>query len=716
MDNIGIQVPTPVNKIIRASAGSGKTYRLSLEYIALLLKYHQVGLKFSEILVITFTRKATAEIRERIFGHIEALAVHSPLGEELQKNLAEFFGLVLNDDDEAFLRRLHHDMLLNKHLVQISTIDAFTNSIFKTIVAPFLGISDYEIREELDDNIRDELYRSVLEDQGRLNTFRGFFMRSRLKKIESFERFFMSIINKRWAFYLIEQSRIQRSFADKSVEEIGAAFRQARTAFDELFSEAQQHALAKGEGKSPSDFIPKGLQDVLETLQPQFGLNDVHRLMLEILDDPILLEKHYDLLIDDKNLWFYHRIFSKNGEKENKELFIDRQKQAQGLLADYFFFSKLMNEEKDLFEIIRHTLTRYDELKMRDKSFTYNDISYYTYRFLYDPALSLIEDDSVVNSFYEHLSTAIRFILIDEFQDTSIVQYKIMLPIIREVISGFGVKEYGGAIIVGDEKQAIYGWRGGERDLLLNLPEILPGAEEITLDQSFRSDENIVIFHNQLFGDPVLHQQLQQAGLIWPYTPIQAHKKNNSGCIQFYLRNFAVGKNLTNTIISEKEAVQEFLNSIFNQLSAQQLSIHRTAIIARTNNELMTIASVLNEMEISYVIESADSILDHRAVKPLYLLLNFLLYRDFFDLLKCLRSDIALIDAVSLKELLLHHRDAENQWDLMALLQSFSHIPAIKKILTLIEEWAQFSDLASLALRAIELFNFTALFPSDNDL
>ncbi len=67
----------PVAKVIRASAGTGKTFRLSLEYIALILKYQKLGLHFSQILVITFTKKATAEIRERIFQHLQALAEQS---------------------------------------------------------------------------------------------------------------------------------------------------------------------------------------------------------------------------------------------------------------------------------------------------------------------------------------------------------------------------------------------------------------------------------------------------------------------------------------------------------------------------------------------------------------------------------------------------------------------------------------------------------------
>jgi exodeoxyribonuclease V beta subunit len=87
--------------------------------------------------------------------------------------------------------------------------------------------------------------------------------------------------------------------------------------------------------------------------------------------------------------------------------------------------------------------------------------------------------DEVSNTFYEILTTRIRFLLIDEFQDTSILQFKLFLPIIKEITSGEGVKPYGGIIVVGDEKQSIYSWRGGERDFILRMPQLIPDLQQL---------------------------------------------------------------------------------------------------------------------------------------------------------------------------------------------------------------------------------------------
>ena len=71
---------------------------------------------------------------------------------------------------------------------------------------------------------------------------------------------------------------------------------------------------------------------------------------------------------------------------------------------------------------------------------------------MYDEELAILEKDTFVSEFYELLTFKIRFLLIDEFQDTSVVQFKLLQPIINELLSGFGQKDYGDVVVVGDEK------------------------------------------------------------------------------------------------------------------------------------------------------------------------------------------------------------------------------------------------------------------------
>ena len=153
-----------IKKVIRASAGTGKTYRLSLEYIGLLLKFQKHGIHFSEILVITFTKKATAEIRERIFEHIEEIVNQTNEGKELSKNLKSILNVTVTGDDLIMLKAVYHEMLMNKAQVQISTIDAFTHKIFKTIIGPYLGMNNFEIDNRINEELLAELYQSILDE------------------------------------------------------------------------------------------------------------------------------------------------------------------------------------------------------------------------------------------------------------------------------------------------------------------------------------------------------------------------------------------------------------------------------------------------------------------------------------------------------------------------------------------------------------------------
>jgi ATP-dependent exoDNAse (exonuclease V) beta subunit len=707
----------PVKKVIRASAGTGKTYRLSLEFIGLLLQYRKVGIHFSEILVITFTKKATAEIRERIFEHMYHILKNDKNGQELRSNIESFFSIRITEDDLAALKEIYIDMLTNKHLVQISTIDSFTNNIFKTIISPYLGMTDYIVQPSIDDDVKDELYRSILQDENTLSVFRSFFERSELRTINDYERFIESVIRHRWAFHLIKSSNAERPFeqTDETTQELLTAF---QGAFEEFAHTFQNHLNQDYPEKPARDVLNKDYYNLLSTISPNLTLAEIASVFVKITGDSEYVKKYYDLLLAEKtNIWNGSKVLRKKTDAELKEKLLAQLEKTRILLADYIFADLLLHEESDLFHIIEHVLNKYDDLKFRDKVFTHDDVSYYTFKYLYDPELSLIDGDFVSNSFYEYLSTYTRFVLIDEFQDTSIIQYKILLPIVREVISGAGVKDYGGAIVVGDEKQSIYGWRGGERDLLLNMPAVLHDADELTLDTSYRSDENIITFVNEVFAHPSLHTSLHEQQIEWPYTPINAAKKNGAGYVELFLRNTARGKESSNQIATPEEAVREFLqHTLQSPMYKDNIQSGNVAILARRNADLDIFAAALDELKIPYMLESSNSILEHRAIKPIYFFLQFLIYNEWTDLLSFCRSDIVLIDTPQLKEILLTVRDSERaSWDVFGILHSCAHIPEVHKFITVWQSVMHDTDPFSIVQKLIEAYNIPGHFSQESD-
>jgi len=140
------------NIILKASAGTGKTYRLSLEFIANLVR----GVNYKNIVVMTFTKKATAEIKERIFDFLYQIAFDKGNGAELEKNLKEIYKF--DNLNKKELQNIYFEMIKNKEDIRISTIDRFTNQIFKNAIAPYFNIYNYEIFEKE----TDEFYSKVL--------------------------------------------------------------------------------------------------------------------------------------------------------------------------------------------------------------------------------------------------------------------------------------------------------------------------------------------------------------------------------------------------------------------------------------------------------------------------------------------------------------------------------------------------------------------------
>lgn len=134
-----------------------------------------------------------------------------------------------------------------------------------------------------------------------------------------------------------------------------------------------------------------------------------------------------------------------------------------------------------------------EKLKFTLKEFTISDIEYYTSKYIANEDLNAIENDVVTQNFLDSIGGSIRCLMIDEFQDTSPSQFRLLLPIIKSVDN---------LLIVGDIKQAIYSFRGGDSTLLTNIKDILNDSVddiqiiEKELNTCYRSRENIIEFVN----------------------------------------------------------------------------------------------------------------------------------------------------------------------------------------------------------------------------
>ncbi len=444
--------------VLKASAGTGKTFRLSLEYIYRLV----CGENYEEILVMTFTKKATAEIKNRIFEHLSFIVNKTAEGDSLLEIIEEKYGNIKIDFDN--LSKIYFSMLKNKEKVKVYTLDSFTNMIFKKMISPYLNIYSYEIiSEKKNDEYIEQILEKLILNNTNFSIFQNFFSIYMEKDIEKYFVYIKNIIDNRWKF---EITNYETKFEYKDTNYFPI--------LEEILYKLKEIAIIREKEESyPDLYVNKDFQDYLK-------INDIKDREKYILDN-------YSTFLT-KKFANGQQTRAKNVKdlKDDIDLLYE---EFQSKLSKKVFNKYVIPLEKEMFIFANVIYEIYDGIKFSEKKFTHSDISNYTYLYLYKNDLNLIKSDGIDPYFYDLLDSEIKTIFIDEFQDTSILQWKILFPIIDNSES---------VICVGDEKQSIYGWRGGEKELFENL-EIIIEANEEKMDTSYRSKSKIIDFVNEFF-------------------------------------------------------------------------------------------------------------------------------------------------------------------------------------------------------------------------
>ena len=566
-------------KVVKASAGTGKTYRLSIEYMNMLLQ----GKAPEEIVVITFTRKATAEIRAKIFSNIEKLLERGTAESDMiVESLVKIGNMSEKEEIFKIISRRRAEMLRRKDKIKITTIDSFINSIFSKIAAPASGLYSYEI---IDDTLNREYLMNTLEkiveNRAYFSQFREFLEKYTERDIEKYLEWIGKILDFRWFFSIIENEPELKAVSESEISAEFEKFKERFMSFEEVSERESSKIFMAGQ----SEIFGKKLEEMSS-------------------DD---LKK----FITVDRFW-KKEVFKKNPESGGlaEAMYGELKKK----LADYIFNKEvypLYNELKSIEKVVSEV---YDNIKFKERKFTHSDIAYYTFDYF-----SRGEGEGKITAadlhFYEAIDSSVRAILIDEFQDTSVIQWKIVYPIVKNSET---------AVCVGDEKQSIYSFRGGEKGLFENLDSMMGAAVE-TLDTSYRSSSNVIKFVNLFFGS---------FNPEWKYSSVNYLPSKEGGEVEIVVTD---NKN------SEKTWQQEVLKIV-----KKCGDYSKTAILARKNIELEQAAELLFEAGIPFIKEGGKSIIEHRAVKPVYTLLKYLARRDFINLLEFLRSDLF---SVSMKEL-----------------------------------------------------------------
>ncbi|WQZ41528.1 RecB-like helicase [Helicobacter pylori] len=510
---------------LKASAGSGKTFALSVRFLALLFK----GANPSEILTLTFTKKATAEMKERILDYLKILQKENLEDEKereksqnILKELEEKYRLnpsfVQNRAQEIYQRFLNAE-------IRISTIDAFFQSILRKFCW-FVGLSaNFEVNED------------TKAHQQQLN-----------------ESFLSALDN-------------------KQLEELSVFIAQCLS-YDSYTSDS-----------------------ILERLR--FLKNKLY------LFDP----NKKDPVFDEKD--FLEKLRSLNQQIQNIETASNEAKKAikcddfRGFLnssltwlekkSEYRYFKKFKDEIPTLeseCEEIENDLKRYYEAR---ESALFKKFPKFIQ--LYDKATSKIQaldfdaikdkvhallngyEEMPAEFFYFRLDSKIAHILIDEFQDTSLNDYKILAPFIDEIKAGIGqAKWHRSVFFVGDVKQSIYGFRGSFSSLFESVSK---DFYHDNLEFNHRSSPLIINYVNTIFKKA--YQNSPTAYLEQKYPKASSNNHARDGYVKVSL------------VADERELLLEQILQEAKNLLEHRIDPKDITLLCTTNDDALEIKNYLQK-------------------------------------------------------------------------------------------------------------------------
>jgi ATP-dependent helicase/nuclease subunit A len=474
--------------IYRSSAGSGKTRTLAKEYLKLALghKAHY----FRHILAVTFTNKSTQEMKDRILSYLHDFSSgHSnELADELKKELSL--------DDNTFRERsqeTQREILHHYNQFSISTIDAFFQKVIRSFTRESGILGDYRLEvehdlvlEEVIDNLIDELGSNpdltdwVVEfAKENLENDKAWDIRQNLREFA--EQIFKE------EFKAIEDSVLKDSVNHAFFKEFKSKLWQTKNFFIGQVAPPAAEALREIQqrGWQASDFSygkNSGLLTFFEMMATQRSLKEFKE-----PSDRIRFHFTHAKNWPGKNTLKSSEIMS---VAESKLIPLLRE-----ILQAYDrHYAKALSAEVVLRNLHVFGLVADISRKLRE----YKDQNNLMLLADAPKFLNGVIRDSDTPFIYEKVGSFYRNFLIDEFQDTSGYQWKNFLPLLTNSLDQ-GYRSF----VVGDVKQAIYRWRGGDLTLLQQAIEQQVGKERVEVKElatNFRSAPEIVDFNNALFS------------------------------------------------------------------------------------------------------------------------------------------------------------------------------------------------------------------------
>jgi len=432
--------PTFPHKLIRASAGTGKTFQLSNRYLGLIAAGHPID----TLLATTFTRKAAGEILDRILSRLAA-AAESPAA---ARELAQHTGVARLDADRC--RTLLGDMVRQLHRIRSGTLDSFFLQIARSFSLE-LGLPlGWRISDEVEDAaLRAEAIRNVLADEATGDVVRLMHLLTKGEASRSVSEQIAALVNELYALF-VDSDEAAWHAVPRSKELSGEELAAAINALEALPLKAKSFQTAR---LKDLDYCQRG-------------------------DWETFLAKGLAA-----------KILAGETTYSRAPITADVATVYQPLLghAKAAILGRIANQTEATWRLLERFDKAYQRLKIERRALRFDDVA---------RRLSTAALDDRLDEIVYRLDAHLGHLLLDEFQDTSPIQWRVLRPFARVATDASGQRSF---FCVGDVKQAIYGWRGGVAEIFEALRDELPNLQLDTLDQSFRSSPRVIEVVNRVF-------------------------------------------------------------------------------------------------------------------------------------------------------------------------------------------------------------------------
>ena len=569
--------------VYKASAGSGKTFTLATEYIKLLVLN---PMSYRSILAVTFTNKATEEMKMRILSQLYGIWKQLPDSSDYMEHIVKATGLSESQVSKQAGEALHQ-LLHNYSYFRVETIDSFFQSVLRNLARELdltanlrIGLNDIQVEEQAVDQLIDSLTHTDVMLQwilkyimetigdnhswniiGQVKQFGRTIFRDNYK--EKSGELNKLIHQKDFLSNYMSQLRQIRSDALQHMKEIGDHF------FDIL----------EAEGLSDTD-LSYGKSGVASFFR---------KLQNGIFNESIIGSRVTDCL--DASKW--------STKKSHRADFI--QTLAESTLIP--ILQQAIAEQPRQWKLYKSadlTLRHLNQLRLLDSiEQKVREMNDEANRFLLSDTQQLLHSlikDSDSPFIFEKIGTRLEHIMIDEFQDTSTVQWQNFKVLLQECMSHVDTEN----LIVGDVKQSIYRWRSGDWRLLNAIDQEFSCDKEmmniLPLKTNYRSERHIIEFNNAFFTEaakqeydsqyehyPAGAEQLQHAYAdVCQEVP---NKRDKNGLVNI-------------TLLPAKDYQTESLAQLADTISMLQdqgVKPQEIAILVRTNNIIPAIADYVRE-------------------------------------------------------------------------------------------------------------------------